>query len=166
MCTTPENSPIESDISPVKLGPSNLPTLFDVGNCTDTFEHRQTRRPAYRITRWCGFGTSAYGSFWERRTSKRLEGPHPATIFSFYPRVPNVGCRSTRPSWIQLISLYSITLNGLGPDLGPQPSVAVVRADRSQETTGYNPRSKIIEGGSWTRVDLHREHGVHVLLAA
>ena len=29
----------------------------------------------------------------------------------------------------------------------------------SRDTTGYNPRSKIIEGGSSTRVELYREHG-------
>jgi hypothetical protein len=36
----------------------------------------------------------------------------------------------------------------------------------SRDTIGYNPRSKIIKGGSWTRVELYREHGRTVLLAA
>jgi len=40
------------------------------------------------------------------------------------------------------------------------------RAGWSRDTTGYNPRSKIIEGGSWTRVELYSEHGRTVLLAA
>ena len=45
-------------------------------------------------------------------------------------------------------------------------TAATVGADRSRDTTGYNPRSNIIEGGSWTRVELHREHWQTVLLAA
>ena len=40
------------------------------------------------------------------------------------------------------------------------------RAGRSRDTTGYNPRPKIIEGASWTRVELYSEHGRTVLLAA
>ena len=112
-----------------------------------------TRLPAHRITCWCGFGTSAYSSFWDRRTSKRLEGPHSATIFSFSPCVANVGWRSTRPSWIQLISHYFNTLHTPGSSLDPRRSVAAIRAGWSRDTTGYNPRSNIIEGGSSSRVD-------------
>ena len=33
-----------------------------------------------------------------------------------------------------------------------QSQIAAIRAGRSRYTTGYNPRSKIIEGGSWTRL--------------
>ena len=33
--------------------------------------------------------------------------------------------------------------------------MTAVRGDRSRNTTGYNPRSKIIEGGTWTRTDLY-----------
>ena len=32
--------------------------------------------------------------------------------------------------------------------------MAAVRPDWSRDTTGYNPRSKIIEGGGWIRVDM------------
>ena len=48
----------------------------------------------------------------------------------------------------------------------PQSSVAAVRAGQSQDTTGYNPRSKIIEGGSWTRARPHFAHRLNVMLAA
>ena len=34
-----------------------------------------------------------------------------------------------------------------------QPSATTMSAGRYRDTTGYNPRSKIIEGGSWTRVE-------------
>ena len=45
-------------------------------------------------------------------------------------------------------------------------TAATVRADRSRDTTGYNPRSNIIEGGSWTRVRPHFAQRLNIALAA
>ena len=65
-----------------------------------------------------------------------------------------------------LIYPENVLLHTPGPGLDPQRNVAAIRAGRYRDTTGYNPRSKIIEGGSWTRVELHRELGIHALPAA